>query len=154
MQELSLKIFLVGLISKYFSLCRNFHSKAGVGVNSDMGVISEEYGSSTHHSTQIMLGPQLTLKQPRFLWELQKWVTRRESLSYLLPSYECHPTYRNKKMNTGCKHTAHGQREILASIKFGEWLLTFGDLLINIITSNSTHSRTRRGQLEFKFGGF
>ncbi len=35
----------MGVISKYFSLCRNFHSKAGVGVNSDMGVISEEYGS-------------------------------------------------------------------------------------------------------------
>ncbi len=35
----------MGVILKYFSLCKNFHSKAGVGVNSDMGVISEEYGT-------------------------------------------------------------------------------------------------------------
>ncbi len=34
----------MGVISKYFSLCKNFHSKAGMGVNSDMGVISIEYG--------------------------------------------------------------------------------------------------------------
>ncbi len=34
----------MGVISKYFSLCKNFHSKAGMGVNSDMGVISREYG--------------------------------------------------------------------------------------------------------------
>ncbi len=36
----------MSIISKYFSLCRNFHSKAGMGVNSDMGVISEDYGSN------------------------------------------------------------------------------------------------------------
>ena len=37
--------FLVGVFSRQISLCRNFHSKVGVGVISDVGVISVEYGS-------------------------------------------------------------------------------------------------------------
>ncbi len=45
----------MGVISKYFSLCKNFHSKAGMGVNSDMGVISREYGTRN-----CMYGPETT----------------------------------------------------------------------------------------------
>ncbi len=37
--------FLVGVFSRQISLCRNFHSKVGVGVISDVGVISVEYGT-------------------------------------------------------------------------------------------------------------
>ncbi len=37
--------FLVGVFSRQISLCRNFHSKVGVGVISDGGVISVEYGT-------------------------------------------------------------------------------------------------------------
>ncbi len=36
--------FLVGVFSRQISLCRNFHSKVGVGVILDVGVISVEYG--------------------------------------------------------------------------------------------------------------
>ncbi len=36
--------FLVGVSSRQISLCRNFHSKVGVGVISDVGVISVEDG--------------------------------------------------------------------------------------------------------------
>ncbi len=38
--------FLVGVFSRQISLCRNFHSKVGVGVISDVGVFSVEYGST------------------------------------------------------------------------------------------------------------
>ncbi len=37
--------FLEGVFSRQISLCRNFHSKVGVGVISDVGVISVEYGT-------------------------------------------------------------------------------------------------------------
>ncbi len=36
--------FMVGVFPRQISLCRNFHSKVGVGVISDVGVISVEYG--------------------------------------------------------------------------------------------------------------
>ena len=39
--------FLVGVISRQIILCRNFHSKVGVGVILDVGVISVQYGTCT-----------------------------------------------------------------------------------------------------------
>ena len=34
----------MGVFSRQISLCKNFHLKVGVGVISDVGVISVEYG--------------------------------------------------------------------------------------------------------------
>ncbi len=45
--------FLVGVFSRQISLCRNFHSKVGVGVISDVGVISVEYGTTFYFVLHI-----------------------------------------------------------------------------------------------------
>ena len=42
--------FLMGVFSWQISLCRNFHSKVGVGVISDVGIISVEYGISHNYT--------------------------------------------------------------------------------------------------------
>ncbi len=34
---------------------KNFHSKAGMGVNSDMGIISREYGTHLHPVANLLL---------------------------------------------------------------------------------------------------
>ncbi len=47
----------MGVISKYFSLCKNFHSKSGMGVNSDMGVIERERERVRYIVRPAKLGP-------------------------------------------------------------------------------------------------
>ncbi len=96
-----LQYFLVGVISKYFSLCKNFHSKAGMGVNSDMGVISRERVRYIHCNEPYIIVNRVP--KPLVTWFLQantlsKTLTKLNAVISLTLStglYKacCEPTY-------------------------------------------------------------